>query len=73
MFECKVVIIIIKMFFLITIEKVVRIEPFELGKNLEFKIRRKYKRVLFTLLGSRTPLLEPAQVPTGTSSKCQCK
>ena len=41
MFECKVVIIIIKMFFLITIEKVVRIEPFELGKNLEFKIRRK--------------------------------
>jgi DNA-directed RNA polymerase subunit E'/Rpb7 len=30
------------MFFLVYIEKVVRIEPFELGKNLEYKIRRKY-------------------------------
>ena len=36
------------MFFLITIEKVVRIEPFELGKNLEFKIRRKYALINLT-------------------------
>jgi DNA-directed RNA polymerase subunit E'/Rpb7 len=29
------------MFFLITIEKVIRMEPHELGKNLETKIRNK--------------------------------
>jgi DNA-directed RNA polymerase subunit E'/Rpb7 len=30
------------MFFVATIEKVVRVEPAELGKNLEQKIRAKY-------------------------------
>ena len=30
------------MFFIATIEKVVRIEPFELGKNLDQKIKMKY-------------------------------
>lgn len=30
------------MFFLVPIEKIIRIEPYELGKNLELKIRRKY-------------------------------
>jgi DNA-directed RNA polymerase subunit E'/Rpb7 len=29
------------MFFVATIEKVVRVEPYELGKNLEQKIRQK--------------------------------
>lgn len=29
------------MFFLVHIEKVIRIEPYELGKNLELKIRKK--------------------------------
>jgi DNA-directed RNA polymerase subunit E'/Rpb7 len=30
------------MFHLVNIEKIVRIEPYELGKNLELKIRKKY-------------------------------
>ena len=29
------------MFYLVFIEKVIRIEPYELGKNLEIKIRKK--------------------------------
>ena len=29
------------MFFLVTIEKVIRMEPHELGKNIEIKIRKK--------------------------------
>lgn len=30
------------MFFIIKMDKIVRIEPHELGKNLEAKIRKKY-------------------------------
>lgn len=30
------------MFFIATIEKVVRVEPYELGKNIALKIRQKY-------------------------------
>jgi len=29
------------MFFIVTIEKVIRIEPYELGKNIIYKIRKK--------------------------------
>jgi hypothetical protein len=42
------------MFFVAIIEKVVRIEPYELGRNLELKIRQKYA---FTLLIIWTSLL----------------
>eukprot|EP00347_Sterkiella_histriomuscorum_P009126 403342420 len=33
------------MFFIVTIEKVVRIEPYELGKNLIYKIRKKIEDI----------------------------
>jgi hypothetical protein len=50
------------MFFIVTIQKVVRIEPFELGKNLEYKIRRKY--LYFTLSDLMIVRIEDTTVGT---------
>lgn len=63
------------MFFLVPIEKIIRIEPYELGKNLELKIRRKYLSINLSLpsIGLRRPTLAPATATMATSFTSHCK
>jgi hypothetical protein len=60
------------MFFIASIEKVIRIEPYELGKNLFVRIRQKYSIHLYnqsklTSIGLTRQTLEPAQEHVATS------
>ena len=63
------------MFFLVPIEKIIRIEPYELGKNLELKIRRKYSidKLMPPSIGLRRPTLAPAMATMVTSFTSHCK
>jgi len=57
------------MFHLVNIEKIVRIEPYELGKNLELKIRKKYiNNDINLVLGSRKQTSAHALNSMATSS-----
>ena len=57
------------MFHLVNIEKIVRIEPYELGKNLELKIRKKYlNNYINNVLGSRKLTSAHALSSMATSS-----
>jgi hypothetical protein len=57
------------MFHLVNIEKIVRIEPYELGKNLELKIRKKYiNNDINLFLGSRKQMSAHALNSMVTSS-----
>ena len=64
------------MFFLVPIEKIIRIEPYELGKNLELKIRRKYyidKLKPSPSIGLRRPTSAPVMATMVTSFTSHCK
>jgi hypothetical protein len=64
------------MFFLVPIEKIIRIEPYELGKNLELKIRRKYyidKLNPTPSIGLRRLTSAPAMATMATSFTSHCK